>query len=236
MGWKSIVREFTPPIVMKVLRPPRRSGGFISATETIAAAKAAGLSVSDYVNRDQPRSGTALLDKLCELKLIGPETKSVVEIGGGTGSCLEALLKRCRPTLYQVYEIDAEWSAWLAKTYPIEACPADGRSLKSTSSRSCDFIHSHGVFVYLPFLVSYCYFKEIARVAAPGCVVTFNVFSEECLDAETAEKWLASGYEHVCLLSSAYVKNFFEANGFRFVNSFISPYGPGKSEYLVFRR
>jgi hypothetical protein len=110
------------------------------------------------------------------------------------------------------------------------------RSLKSTSSRSCDFIHSHGLFVYLPFLVSYCYFKEIARVAAPGCVVTFNVFSEECLDAETAEKWLASGYEHACLLSSAYVKNFFEANGFRFVSSFILPYGPGKSEYLVFRR
>src|SRR5262245_53797777 len=108
MGWKSIVREFTPPIVMKVVRPPRRSGGFISATETIAAAKAAGLSVSDYVNRDQPRSGIALLDKLCELTHWS-EIKSVVEIGAGTGGCLEALLNRCRPTLYQVYEIDAEW-------------------------------------------------------------------------------------------------------------------------------
>jgi hypothetical protein len=195
MSWKSVVREFVPPIVAKALRPaPVVSGGFISAHETIAAAKAAGLSVSEYVERLWPGDGTtaAIIDKVRSFGAISSATNSVVEIGPGTGRYIEQTLKFCSPQCYQIYELDTAWSAWLAKTYPVEECRADGFSLKSTKSGSCDFIQAYGVFVCIPFLTSYRYFKEIARVAAPGSFAAFNIISEQCLQAEDLEKWMAS--------------------------------------------
>ena len=53
MDWKSIVRYLMPPVLKRALRPSPSvpTGGYISATETVAAANAAGLSVCDYVER-----------------------------------------------------------------------------------------------------------------------------------------------------------------------------------------
>jgi phospholipid N-methyltransferase len=182
--WKSLSRDFLPPIVVRAIRPtPRR---FISATETIRAAQADGLSVCDYVERLWGIEGqtASIIERLCHLGAISAAA-NIVEIGPGTGRYMEHVLRRCLPRDYQVYEIDPGWSSWLAKTYPIEACDADGQSLRSTQSGSRDFIHAHGVFVYLPFMVSYRYFQEIARVAAPGAFVAFDIISEKCLDPST---------------------------------------------------
>jgi hypothetical protein len=116
----------------------------------------------------------------------------------------------------------------------IEACVADGQSLKSAKSASSDFVHAHGVFVYLPFMTSYRYFMEIARIAAPGAFVAFDIISEQCLNAETVDRWLKSGHSYPCFLSLAYVSQVFEGKGFRYVGGFLSPYSVGTSEYLVF--
>src|SRR5262249_19847835 len=146
-------------------------------------------------------------------------------------------LKYCRPLRYQIYEIDREWSKWLAKTYPVEDCHADGQSLGSTESNSADLIHAYGVFVYLPLMVSVRYFKEIARVAAPGAFVVFDIISESYLDAKTAEAWLDSGLYYPCFLSTAHVRNLFENKGFYFVDSFTWPFaGVGRSEHLIFQK
>jgi hypothetical protein len=223
---------------MKALAAPPRAGGYISAPETVAAAKNAGLSVCDYVERLWCIEGTtaSVIDRLRRLGAITAATKSVVEIGPGTGRYIEHTLKHSQPQRYQIYEVDDGWSSWLAKTYPVEACPADGRSLKSTHSSSCDLVHAYGVFVYLPFFTSYRYFKEIARVAAPEAFVAFDIISERCLDSETAEKCIEGGHEFFCFLSSAYVRQFFETNGFRFVDNFILRYPVHQSEFLVFSR
>jgi SAM-dependent methyltransferase len=237
MTWKTVVKEFVPPIVMKAIRPPPPSGGgYIPAAKTVAAAQAAGLSVCDYVEQLWGIGGStaSIIEKLCGLGAISPATKTIVEIGPGTGRYIEHTIKHCRPTRYQIYEIDNAWSSWLGKNYPIEVCAADGRSLKSTASKSTDLIHAHGVFVYLPFLVSYRYFKEMTRVAAPGAFIVFDMYSERCLDAETVEKWIESGHEFPCFLSTAYVRQVFERAGFRFVDSFLWAHGTGWSEYLVF--
>ena len=238
MTWKSILREFVPPIMMRAIRPTSRGKGYISGPATIAAAHAAGLSVGDYVERlwKEPGRSASIIKRLRELGAISSATRSVVEIGSGNGRYIEHTLKCCRPTLYQIYETDDVWSSWAGKSYPVEACAADGRSLESTKSNSTDLIHAHGFFVYLPLIISYRYFKEIARVAAPGAFVAFDICSEACFDAETAEKWLASDHDQPCFLSTAYVRQFFENNGFVFIESFLAPFNVGWSEYLVLRQ
>jgi hypothetical protein len=241
MAWKSILREVVPPIMMKALRPAPTVDAttvYVSAPATIAAAQAAGLSVCDYVERLWGESGNSasLIDRLHSLGAISSATKNVVEIGPGTGRYIEHTLKHCRPNCYQIYETDSGWSSWLVKHYPIQVCAADGRSLKSTDSNSSELIHAHGVFVYLPFMISYRYFKEIARVAAPGAFVAFDIISERCLDSKTVEKWIESGHDFPCFLSSPYVMQFFETCGFCLVDRFLWPLDVGWSEYLILRR
>lgn len=238
MAWKSVLRDFTPPIVMRTLRPPPpHDAGYISATATVAAAEAAGLSVSEYVEKLWNTEGrtASFVARFHDLGAISPSTQSVVEIGPGTGLYVGQTLKSCNPTRYQIYEPNEGWASWLGKTYPVEVCKADGRSLKSTKSKSCDLIHAYGVFVYVPFTISYGYFKEIVRVARPGAFVIFNIVSEECLEPKVADAWLDSGYDYPAFLSKDYVRRFFLENGFRLVDCFFAVFGPGKSEYLVFQ-
>jgi Methyltransferase domain len=241
MTWKSVVRDFVPPIVMKALRPTPiivdANNVYASAHATIAAARTAGLSVGDYVERlwgEQGRSAS-IVERLKSLGAISSATKHIVEIGAGTGRYIEHTLKLCRPNRYQSYEVDQAWSAWLAKTYPIEACASDGKSLRSTKSNSSDLIHAHGVFVYLPLPVSFSYFKEIVRAAAPGAFLAFDIISEGCLDPQTIEKWIESGHDFPRFLSSDYVIRFFEDRDFCLVDRFFWPLNVGKSEYLIFR-
>jgi O-methyltransferase involved in polyketide biosynthesis len=84
-------------------------------------------------------------------------------------------------------------------------------------------IQAYGVFVYLPFTISYRYFKEIFRVAAPGAFVVFDIISERCLEPHIVEKWIDANHNFLCFLSTAYVKQVFENRGFRFIDSFVSP-------------
>ena len=53
---------------------------------------------------------------------------------------IEHTIKHCHPRCNQIYEIDDAWSSWLGKNYSVEVCATDGRSLKSTGSRSTDLI------------------------------------------------------------------------------------------------
>jgi phospholipid N-methyltransferase len=245
MSLKSVARDFVPPILMRALRPTANSGVYTSAADsvytsagdTIAAAQAAGLSVGDYVERLWGIQGRSALivERLHQLGTISA-AQTVVEIGAGTGRYTGHTLKYCAPKRYQIYETDNGWASWLVRTYPVEVCPADGRSLASTESQSVDLMQSFGTFVYLPFMISYRYFKEMARVAAPRAFITFDIISERCLEAKTVDKWIESGHDFPCFLSVAYVRQFFEENGFRLLDSFVTPYDVGSSEYLVFRR
>ena len=129
------------------------------------------------------------------------DSLSALEIGAGTGSYLEKVLSIATPAKYEVYEPAKDWSDYLRSTYPIIAYDTDGTSLKYTKPSSVDFLHAHGVFVYLPFLVSYNYFIEIWRVTKPGAIVIFDIISENCLDEDTVLDWLSSENRYPCFLS-----------------------------------
>jgi hypothetical protein len=237
MGLKALVRDFLPPVVLRLLQS-LKSSPRSSLPGTIAAAQQAGLSVGDYVEQLWGNSGGSakVIQKLFDIGAISPATKTIVEIGPGTGRYLDHILKRHQSERYQIYETAQNWSEWLASTYPIEACVADGQSLKQTDDASIDLVHAHGVFVYLPFLVSCSYFREIFRVTKREGFVAFDVISEECMTREIIDKWLGSVIRDPCILPKQHLTAMFKDAGFSLIKTFTSPYGEGISEYFVFQR
>lgn len=213
------------------------AGGYIQARETVAAAQRAGLSVCDYLEKlwDTQGNTDRIIVRMASYGAFATEGLSIVEIGAGTGRYMEKVLDLCRPSMYESYETARDWADWLQAKYPIVSRQADGVTLRQSASGSVDLVHAHGVFVYLPFLVSYGYWQEVWRVCRVGSLVVFDVISEACMGEVTVLKWLTSRHTYPCFLSKAYVVSVFSNHGFTLADSFESPYGAGISEYLVFR-
>ncbi len=212
--------------------------GYISAKETVSAAKGASLSVCDYLENLWGKQGNTqkIIEQMELYGAFATSSPNVVEIGTGTGCLLEKVLQHCSPAKYDSYETAIDWADWLQGKYPITSIKADGLTLRQTPSISSDLIHAHGVFVYLPFLISYGYWKEIWRITKEGGIVAFDIISEECLDQQTVDKWLNSEHNYVRFLSKQYVVSLFSKHGFSILGSFRNRLGPGYSEYLVFSR
>lgn len=210
--------------------------GYIAADETVSAAKRAGLSVCDYVEKLWGMQGEtqAVIEKMVSCNAFVSASPNVVEIGAGTGRYLEKVLQRVRPAKYESYETARDWAEWLKSKYPIISHKADGVTLRQTPSMSADLVHAHGVFVYLPFLASYRYWKEIWRITKEGGIVIFDIISEDCLDQKTVDRWLKSNHNYPFFLSKHYVVSVFGNHGFSLINSFKKRYGEGYSEYLAF--
>lgn len=211
---------------------------YISAKDTVASAETQGLSVCDFVENLWGKQGDTqkVIDQIVALGALSSKPECILEIGTGTGRYLEKLTARHSPHRYESYEIDPEWAKWLASTYSVISQPTDGQSLSSTADHSVDFLHAHGVFVYLPFLVSYRYWQEIWRVTKPGAQVAFDIISEACLDAQSVESWLDSEHNYPCFLSEDYVMRTFLSQGFSFRGKFFNRYGEGRSLYLLFEK
>lgn len=212
--------------------------GYISAAETVFGAEKEGLSVCDFVEKKWGQQGETqkVIDQMVLSGAIIITNPNVLEIGTGTGRYLEKLLHISNPAKYESYETAKDWADWLKSKYPIISHEADGISFKQTPNYSIDLLHAHGVFVYLPFLVSYRYWKEIWRVVRLGGYVVFDIYSEDCLDESTVEKWLKSEQYYPCFLSKSYVISIFIKHGFSYSNSFMNRHGEGLSEYLIFRK
>jgi hypothetical protein len=212
--------------------------GYISAKETVAAAKMNNLSVCDYLERIWNKQGDTqrVIENMNKFGVFSKAIKNICEIGPGSGRYLEKVMRICNPLRYDIYETAQDWADWLAQEYNIVPRNADGRTLCHTESSSVDLVHAHGVFVYVPFLTSYQYFQEIVRVTNNNAFAVFDIISEDCLDDDTVMKWLQSGDDYPCFLSNSYVKSFFISRGFSFVGDFFNRYGPGKSQYLIFQK
>lgn len=216
------------------------SGGYLPAKETVSAAEREGLSVCDYVETLFDTQGTAqsVIDHLASSGAFAFESPNIVEIGTGTGRYLEKVLNACSPAKYESYETAGDWAEWLQSTYPIVSREADGVSLSETPADSVDLLHAHGVFIYLPFLVTYRYWMEIWRVVRAGGICAFDIISEDCLDEKAVHEWLSLGLDVLWprFCSESYVVSLFEQHGFSLVRSFVTRYGERRNHYLVFTR
>lgn len=212
--------------------------GYISAIETVSAAEREGLSVCNYVEKLWGQQGDTqrVIDQMSSCGVFDIKAPNVLEIGTGTGRYLEKVLEKCKPALYESYETSEGWAEWLQSSYPIISHKADGVTLNQTATHSVDILHSHGVFVYLPFLVSYRYWKEIWRVVKSGGFVVFDIYSEGCADELAVEQWHLAQHNYPCFISRDYVVSLFAKYGFTLLKTFKNRYGASHSEYLVFVR
>jgi phospholipid N-methyltransferase len=212
--------------------------GYISAKETVKSAQNRGLSICDYVEKmwNQVGETQKVIDNMEKFGAFQNANQTVCEIGAGTGRYMEKVITICAPKRYESYETASDWAEWLEKEYEIISLESDGFSLKSTVENSIDLIHSHGVFVYLPFFDSLRYFKEIDRVASKNAIIVFDCITEDCLDEVSLNKWLKSDYNFPRILPEKYIFDFFPNNQYKLIGNFFTPYGQGKSKYFVFKR
>jgi hypothetical protein len=211
---------------------------YVSAKKTLNAATKQGISVCDYLESIWHEAGNTqkVIDHMQKLGVFDEPISSICEIGSGSGKFLEKTIARCRPSHYESYEPDVDWASWLAREYGVVSQSCDGYSLAHTSTSSVDLVHAHGVFVYLPFLTTYRYFHEMARVASEGGHIVFDILSEDCLDEVSVYEWLRAEQNYPCILPHRYVLDIFDNFGFCLCGEFLSQLGSGRSRYMVFKR
>ena len=217
-------------------------GNFIPFERTMEAAGHAGMSVADYVDgimNGVPGSSQNTVDKMASLGVFSESMRTVVEIGPGTGRYLEKILRVARPSRYEIYETAGPWSAYLVKEYGVVAQPTDGYSLTSTEDASVCMVHSHKVLSAVPFMVTCCYWHEMARVIRPGGWAVFDVVTERCLGGDAMQTWVKSGLRlgsFPAVLPREVAVSLFTEEGFTLAGSFIVPMPPGTTELMVFKR
>jgi SAM-dependent methyltransferase len=220
--------------------------GYIDAAHTAAAARAAGLSLCEYLEgreSDPRRRGRRdrIITRLESADVLRPCDR-IVEIGAGTGMYLERVVACARPSHYEAYEADQGWAEHLRRTYGADVhCrvvvhPADGETLGYTPSASCGLVHAHGVLVYIPSLRSFSYLAEAARVLAPGGHLVFDALLDVDFGSEVVDAWLRGPWRFPVVLPERLVLERAGAHGLELVDRFPELYGSSTSEYLIFRK
>jgi Methyltransferase domain len=242
---KSALNSSLAPIGVKVSRIDDHdwsdTANFIPFDRTMAAAGKAGMLVGDYVDsvmNGVPGSSQSTIDKLASLGVFSEPMHTIVEIGPGTGRYLGKTLKAGHPERYEIYETAGPCSSYLVKEYDVVLQRTDGFSLSETADDSADLVHAHKVFSGVPFMVTCCYWHEMARVVRPGGWVAFDVLTERCLQGPAMHTWAASGIRNgafPAVVPREVAVGFFAEKGFRLTGSFILPMPPGSTELLVFR-
>lgn len=220
---------------------------FIDTRTTVAEARAAGMSVCDYreSREDDPRKvgrRDRIIAKLRELGVLDHLSR-VCEIGPGTGMYLEKVIETARPAAYEFYEIHDGWAAYLEEEYgrrpgcELIRRPADGVSLAATADGSCDLVHAHAVFVYIPLLRVLAYLKECVRVCRPGGHIVFDCFPEAGFATlAAAEAWLKGPHRFPVVIPRRLLEEFAAAHDLTPVAEFAEVYGGGASDYFVWRK
>jgi hypothetical protein len=212
---------------------------YIPFEETLAGAKAAGLTPGDYIDQKHniPGATQRAVDEMRSLGVFDGAIQTVCEIGPGSGRYLCKTLEACHPAHYEIYETARPWAEYLVREYKVLFRPTDGRSLAHTPTASVNLVQAHKVFVVTPSITTCSYFLEMIRVTAPGGSLVFDCMTEPCMEPGAIERWMSwgSGY-YPCLFPRGYLLQFFESRGCSLVGTFFEPMKPGKTETFVFRK
>jgi len=215
---------------------------FIPFRDTLQAAKAAGLTVGDYIDgvmNGIPGATQATIAQVAAFGAISDRTRHIVEIGPGSGRYLEKVLELRTPERYQIYETANDWADHFASTYGVTRCPTDGCTLAATETDSVDLIQAYKVLSATTLLTTVRYWLERARVTRVGGYAVFDLVTEECLKPETVERRALSNLEtgtYPATIPRRVAAVFFAGKGFQLAGSFFVPMGVGTTETFVFNR
>ncbi|QPK63428.1 CDP-glycerol glycerophosphotransferase family protein [Methylomonas sp. LL1] len=220
--------------------------GYIDPAQTIHNAQKSGLSICDYLENKEPdkrKHGrrNRIINKLAEYNTLSSCT-TALEIGPGTGMYLEKVLELAKPIRYEIYETHRGWINYLkSKFEKSSSCTlvvhtANGHSLDQTQSNSCNIVHAHGVFVYIPILNTLHYISESARVLAPGGFLVFDCLTEDCLNYNDAKRWLESSMRFPVIIQHSLLMEYTVNEGFVFIGKFTEVYGFSRVNYYIFRK
>ena len=224
----------------------KRNSRYIDAKETVKKAKKAGLSICKYLESQEDDQGKAgRRDRIINrIKAIGvfDNCINICEIGTGTGMYLEKVIEFARPKRYEIYEIADDWVEYLRKTYAKKGAlelvfhNADGVSLKETLKNSCDLVHAHGVFVYLPLVQTFKYLHECARVCKEGGFIIFDCYLDKSFDYETIKKWINGKWQFAVILPEKSILDFAKENSLCLINHFTEIHASSFVDYFIFKK
>ena len=214
---------------------------YIPFKGTLAAARAKGVSIAEYIDEryNVPGATREAIDALAAAGVIGPSVRRLCEIGPGSGRYLEQTIRICKPEHVEVYETADDWREYLVKRHGVLARPADGSSLTPTPSSSIDLVQAYKVFVGVPVVATFRYLREMVRVVRPGGHVVFDAMTEPCMTDEVVDRWLSSmaAYSfYPTMIPRQYLIDFFQRRGFETMTTFTVPNNPGKVECFAFKR
>jgi SAM-dependent methyltransferase len=243
---KSGVKRMLAPTGFEIVRSINKRGGvdeYIPFEATMRAARAAGLSVADYIDEvmnGAPGATQSTIDELRTMGVFADHPTTVLEIGPGSGRYLERTIQECSPSRYEIYETAEPWARYLVDKFGVIAQPTAGTSLAATADGSVDLVQAHKVFNTVTFLCSSRYFFEMARVTRPGGRIVFDVITETCLDPATMRAWVTNGGEGHDSFPAPIPRqacvDLFKTLGCNFQGSFLAPMGAGSTEILVFQK
>jgi len=220
--------------------------GFRDPRMTLAAAREANQTLCEYLEsgeadtRKQGRRDRIIAAMAGRGLLAG--AARVVEIGPGTGIYLERVIALARPARYEIYEPHAGWARHLAAAHggtagcEFQVREADGETLRRTASGSCDLVHAHAVFVYIPILATLSYLREASRVLVDGGHLVADFILDSGLGPAEAQSWLASPWRFPAVVPRALLVAFASRHGLEPADDFEEVYGAGRCQYVVFRK
>jgi SAM-dependent methyltransferase len=219
---------------------------YLAARATTASAKREKIPLCQYLeNRENDLGKRGRRDRIIRHMLAAGtfrECRNVCEIGAGTGMYLEKVLELARPQQYEIYETSRDWVRHLKKTFAGKNhCQflfhhADGCTLKNTKNNSCDLVHAHAVFVYIPMLTTFDYLREAVRVCRSGGYIAFDCMLDSGFDVKTVESWRKSPWRFPVLVPEIVLRDWLEIQGLRIVSEFSDLYGASHSHYFVLQK
>lgn len=216
---------------------------FLPLESTLQAAKAAHLSLGDYIDEvvnKIPGATQATIDGMRKLGVFDGKISTVIEIGPGSGRYLEKTIAACSPERYEIYETAEPWAKYVERTYGVIRQATNGRTLAGSASASADLVQAHKVFCGISLTPTLSNWREMARVTRPGGHVVFDVITEECLSPQMIERWVDADMHlgpYPATIPKAVCVNYFAWRNFDLKGTFQIKLGqPGTTEVLVFQR
>lgn len=228
------------------LRIAKIGNSFGQDVKTLKRLEKNGQNINDLLEKNaQYSSAIGQRDRICNHILNNinlPANSKIMEIGPGTGRFSEIFIKIQGISQYILIETHKEWRNYLKKklrkinTTEVIAPIVDGYSLIQFNNQSVDFIHAHGVFIYLTPVDSFSYLNEIIRVSSKNAYVYFDFFSSEAVDVNVMKDWLESGHKFPIFLPEKIVIDMFETSGFKLVASWSEIYTVSETKNVIFER